>query len=246
MCACVFVSVFVCVNLLTTHRPLSTTLHQAIKIVMPDSECGPWIHRDVLFGEPTASAKAQADANGLARNEEAALRRIRVRFAWEAWGDCWKLLNKPLDYPDGVPEQEVRNARADEVQALTAYFVKKHVAAVGTTEGLYLHILHAHVHQQVRKWGDLRVRQSQGLEHCHKFRKQIGLNGTNRKKGQRLETMLAFKMVLAELERSMADSLQAVLHTKKTASAVKRMHAKIERGAAEMKALGPITGPLTD
>lgn len=213
---------------------------------MPDSECGPWIDKEVLFGEPVASAKAQAAAIKEAKNQEAALRRIRVRFAWEGWGDCWKLLNKPLVYPEGVPVQEVRNKRADEVQALTADFVRKHVAAVGTTEGLYLHILHAHAHEQVRRWGDLRVRQSQGLEHAHKLRKQLGLNGTNRKKGQRLATMLATKMVLAALEREMSAGLQAALHTKKSQILVKRMHAKVERGHAEMKGLGPISTPLTD
>ena len=184
---------------------------------MPDSECGPWIAKEVLFGEPAASAHAQADANKQARNEEAALRRIRVRFAWEAWGDCWVLLNAPLLYPDDDTVQHVRNTRADEVEAMTADFVRKHVAAVGTTEGLYLHILHAHAHEQVRKWGDLRVRQTQGLEHCHKNRKQVGLNGTNRKKGQRIETMLTHKHVLAKIEREHSAGFKSRLtHQKKS------------------------------
>jgi hypothetical protein len=226
-----------------------------------------------LFGEKEASAFAQREATKRAPNKEAALRRFRVRFAWQAWGTCWGLLNKPLEYPDIASVQDVRDARANEVKAATATFVKAHVAAVGVTEGLYLHILHAHAHQQVAKWGDLRVRQSQvsvcvivcvialvcvhlyvcscmsqGLEHCHKLRKQVGLNGTNRKQGQRLETMLAHKHVLAQIERTMSAGLHAALHTHKKNKQMKRMHAKVERGHALMVKLGesvPLCAPLS-
>ena len=78
---------------------------------------------------------------------------------------------------------------------------------------------------------------AQGLEHSHKLRKQVGLNGTNRKQGQRLETMLAHKHVLAQIERTMSAGLHAALHTHKKAKQVLRMHAKVERGHALMKKL---------
>jgi len=132
---------------------------------MPDSSCGPWVDKDILFGEQVASLAAQQRATKQAPNQEAALRRFRVRFAWHAWGKCWGLLNAPLLYPDQESVQQVRDVRAREVKAATAAFVESHVAAVGVTEGLYLHILHAHAHQQVAKWGDLRVRQSQVCVH---------------------------------------------------------------------------------
>ena len=69
------------------------------------------------------------------------------------------------------------------------------MTAVGATQGLYLHVLVKHVPDQIRMFGDLNTRQTQGLEHCHYCRKQVGLHATNRKPGQRLATMLAFSLL---------------------------------------------------
>ena len=127
---------------------------------------------------------------------------------------------------------QVWDIRALEVEAECAKFVTTHKLAVGTTEGLYLHILHAHAGQQVRRWGDLRVRQSQGLEHSHAKRKKIGLNGTNRKVGQRLETMLCFKHVLASVTRMDCTDFHAHTHEKNKLSTIRRAVAKVERVSA--------------
>ena len=79
-----------------------------------------------------------------------------------------------MDYSDTTKtHREVWAERADEVELLAHEYVKGWVASVGKTQGLYLHILLRHIPEEIRKWGDLRVRSSQGLEHCHKNRKRI-------------------------------------------------------------------------
>jgi hypothetical protein len=60
------------------------------------------------------------------------------------------------------------------------------MAGVGVTQGLYLHIVHAHMPDEIEKWANLRKRQSQDLEHCHKIRKCWGCDATNRRPGQRM------------------------------------------------------------
>jgi hypothetical protein len=155
-----------------------------------------------------------------------------VRRVWHAWGKCWNLLHRPMEYPDEpAPNQHkvVWKARAEMVKVEMDNFVALHVVACGVTEGLYLHILHAHAHTQIKRWGDLRVRQTQGLEHAHKIRKQIGLNATNRIKGQRLETMLAFKQVLQALIRWQSKDFVRNRHEKNKAALIRRTHAKILR-----------------
>ena len=64
-------------------------------------------------------------------------------------------------------------------------FVNLFVKAHKKTQGLYLHMLAAHIGEMYLQWGDLRPFQAQGLEHCHSKRKRAGLRLTNRKKGQR-------------------------------------------------------------
>ena len=54
--------------------------------------------------------------------------------------------------------------------------------AAGSTQGLYIHMLHEHFADMVREVGDLRPYQSQGLEHLHSFRKLIARHLTNRQK----------------------------------------------------------------
>ena len=209
---------------------------ELIRIVFSDHNCGDWVPDDVLFGDDAAAIHTAQDiAIRGAKNSEAALSRFRIRKVWRQWGKTWQLLNKPMEYTEGKGRQEVWDERADEVQASTKKFVLLHLDAVNTTEGLYLHVLHSHAHQQVRKFGDLRVRQSQGLEHAHAARKRIGLNCTNRKQGQRLETMLTFKMVLAMLARLDGSDYHAHMHAKKKESLLRRSHAKIERTCGTYK-----------
>ena len=133
---------------------------------MPNSSCGPWLADDVVFGVNSGTVLREAESK--ASDYEAAKRRHHVRQAWYAWGVCWALLNKALVYTDERKQEDVRRERAELFMISVDAFVRAHVAAVGTTEGLYMHILHAHVPDQIIRWGDLRVRQTQGLEHAHK------------------------------------------------------------------------------
>jgi len=102
--------------------------------------------------------------------------------------------------------QAVWNKRADEVQVAANNFVLLHNQAVGQTQGLYLHILHSHTADQIRMFGDLRKRSSQGLEHCHKWRKQDGLQSTNRRPGQRMEQQMTRIVVRSELTEQIESS----------------------------------------
>ncbi len=116
-------------------------------------------------------------------------------------------------YIDGQPPEPVWAARGQEVKLAGKIFVDAHVAAFGASQGLYLHHCHVHVWQFVTIYGDLRLRQTQGLEHCHKIRKRNGCEGTNRKKGQRLEQLMKIRVVsdhLAALTSSKA--FRAVQH----------------------------------
>ena len=210
---------------------------------MPDSICGPWVHDEFLFGSTADDVKNGAEEK--AANKIAAKQRHAVREAWYAWAVCWKLLNDKLTRPPGITIREVRNVRAVLFKAAADAFIRAHVAAVGTTEGLYLHILHAHVPDQIRKWGDLRLRQTQGLEHAHKIRKQIGLNASNRKPGQRIKTMMKHKTVWAAILRSEKEDYHAAVAAVKTRALLKRMHRKIMRNAVSEASMRLLCVPLT-
>jgi hypothetical protein len=97
---------------------------------------------------------------------------------WDVWRDLWRLLNNKIDSNNAI----ARNKRADEVQALADQFrvACTWYTAVGSTTGLYVHIMHTHLADQVRAVGDLRPYQSQGLELLHSFRKLIARHLTNR------------------------------------------------------------------
>ena len=58
---------------------------------------------------------------------------------------------------------------------------------------------------------------------------QVGLNATNRKKGQRLKTMLTFKHVLAAIARTDSVDFHANRHEKAKMYMLQRAVAKIER-----------------
>lgn len=136
-----------------------------------------------------------------------------------------------MDYSDTTKtHREVWAERADEVELLAHEYVKGWVASVqGKTQGLYLHILPRHIPEEIRKWGDLRVRSSQGLEHCHKNRKRIGLEATNRRKGQRLLTMMVHVTVLAHVRQQLGENQYATEHAKKKATKLRHLQAKVER-----------------
>ena len=210
---------------------------------MPNSSCGPWLADDVVFGANSGEALRAAEAK--ASDYEAAQRRHHVRKAWYAWGVCWALLNKPLVYTDERKNEDVREERAELFKKSADAFVRAHVAAVGTTEGLYMHILHAHVPDQIRRWGDLRPRQTQGLKHAHKIRKQVGLNASNRKKGQRIHTMMKHKSVWAAILRSEKEDYHVVVAAAKKRALLLRMHRKINKNAVFDQSELLLCDPLT-
>jgi hypothetical protein len=219
---------------------------------MPDAICGPWVSNEVLFGADKArsnSAEAMAIAvvskKGNRNNLVGCKLRFAVRRAWKQWGICWFRFHQPMDYSEHANYQDVWDTRANIVKKECAEFVRLHGVACGTTEGLYLHILHAHAHEQIRKWGDLRVRQTQGLEHAHKIRKQIGLMATNRKPGQRLKTMLTYKMVLQDLKRWQSSDLIVHMHEKNKAKLLVRLHAKLKRTNEGLPIMDALSDALT-
>jgi hypothetical protein len=174
-------------------------------------------------------------ATQLSSNTEAREQVVRARSAWNHWAVVWKLLNTDIDYGDFSKEtiRKVRLDQADRVRDSAFEFRKHWVAAVGATQGLYMHIVCAHIPDEVARAGDLRPYQTQGLEHCHKKRKQVGFNGTNRKKGQRTGTMMTNILVLDHVSKELSETQYASEHTKKKEAQVKRLFAKIERLKSE-------------
>jgi hypothetical protein len=102
----------------------------------------------------------------------------KAMVVWNVWRDLWRLLNNGFNDVDDPAEREVR---AKEVQELADAYRVAWCRSVGSTKGLYIHIMHEHLADQVRAVGDLRPYQSQGLEHLHSFRKLIARHLTNRK-----------------------------------------------------------------
>jgi hypothetical protein len=169
-----------------------------LRLVCPEDICGKWIDDAILFATPESfKTHLQAAARGTGRKYsiQAAMSKLHIRRAWYLWSQLWNLLNIDMNYLPGTSHRVVWNIRADEVQSLAVEFVKSWVKAAKATQGLYLHLLVAHIPDQIRWFGDLRVRQTQGLEHSHKIRKAVGRNATNRKPGQRLCTMLKHNLV---------------------------------------------------
>jgi hypothetical protein len=73
------------------------------------------------------------------------------------------VLNDAVDSTD----EKARNARTDVVQKLADEFRVLWYKAVGSTQGLYIHLLHDYFADMVREVGDVRPYQAQGLEHLH-------------------------------------------------------------------------------
>jgi hypothetical protein len=200
------------------------------KVAYPASKVGEWVPDDVLFGskpEHEAARKA-ARTRAPARTEYDSL--VKVRTAWHKWELLWGVLNSDL----GLHGHETWEDRAQAVKSLADAFVVAHVAATGkATQGLYLHLIHAHLPDHIRRWGDLRLRQAQGLEHRHKLRKRIGCECTNRRKGQRVEQMLRHYLVTSFLERYRASTASTAAKQKQDNDArAQRAKRKIERLAA--------------
>jgi hypothetical protein len=122
---------------------------------------------DIVF-PPAVRAK-----NTLCKKEHA-----KALACWGKWRELWRVLNDAIDSTD----EKARNARADVVQKLADEFRVLWYKAVGSTQGLYIHMLHEHFADMVRLVGDLRPYQAQGLEHLHTFRKEILRHLTNRQK----------------------------------------------------------------
>ena len=177
-----------------------------LKLMCPEDICGPWIEDDTLFATPASFeahlvSAAETHGKGPKYSVQAATSKLRMRHAWYLWAKLWELLNADMIYKEGTPHRETWSIRADEVESQAVTFVRSWVKATKATQGLYLHLLVAHIPSQIREFGDLRVRQTQGLEHAHKIRKNVGRHATNRKQGQRLSTMLKHSVVNAEMNR---------------------------------------------
>ena len=182
------------------------------------------------FAAANTTAAQACDKKNYSR--EAQMQRDRVRRVWASWERAWNAVNADFDYSalsETCTYEDIWADRACKIRVLMHRYVSNWVACVGATQGLYLHILVAHLPDQIERWGDLRVRSSQGLEHCHKRRKKIGCDATNRKKGQRLETMLTHIVVLDHIHRLLDEDYHASTHARKKNSKLRRLTAKIAR-----------------
>ena len=152
----------------------------------------------------------------------------QVANAWKLWAETWKLVNSTLD----VDSDATRKERALAVAKSGKEFVDAWVVAHKRTQGLYLHLLVAHVPEMIRRFGDLRSYSSQGLEHDHSVRKKIGLQLTNRKPGQRLKQKMVFGISYTHTTKEFRQSLDATEW--KVLKRAKEV--KAERRAARAKA----------
>jgi hypothetical protein len=154
------------------------------------------ILRNCVFPKWMREPPPGSTASAKRRYAEPARKCEEACTAFKTWRVCWALLNK-----DVGPTQDDRNKRAEEVEIAGRAFVDAFRAAHKNTQGLYLHMLVAHVPDMIRKYGDLRPFQTQGVEHHHSKRKKIHLHNTNRRKGrngrlvQMCGQMLAFDVV---------------------------------------------------
>jgi hypothetical protein len=105
------------------------------------------------------------------------------------------------------------------------------VEAVGNTQGLYLHLLLAHLHTQIKELGDLRPMQTQGLEHCNKIRKRLCLESTNRKEGQRTPTIMKCTILADWVRKQEKHEEDAKEHEDNKKARARRAVAKVERCA---------------
>jgi hypothetical protein len=211
-----------------------------IDIIYPVRVCGPWVPDSILFGDDHAAATAADQASqAMASNKPAAAQRTRVRRVWHSWAQVWLLFNTDLRYRVGITRAQVHKECTDEMRVLTRQFVAGHVAAVGVTQGLYLHIVHANLPDEIERWGDLRKRQSQGLEHCHKIRKRWGCDATIRRPGQRLRTLMTLKTIRAFTKMENDHTYLGSVREQRKQATMKRIAAKEKRVLATMPSEEP-------
>ena len=211
-----------------------------LMLMFPEASCGPWYSDEELFASQESFDQYETDAEKQHEFSSTAMKHsYRVRRAWYTWDKTWKLLTKKMEYPADDPStltkvevKKVWAARADEVFELSKIFVTCWVSSVGATQGLYLHILVKHIPDQIREYGDLNTRQTQGLKHCHAARKRVGLHATNRKAGQRIKTMLAHVVLKKESmqqDEKQANCLREALMKQKKSDYDRDRFAKLQR-----------------
>jgi hypothetical protein len=203
---------------------------EMLALVYRREDRGPWVPNSVLFGDTPAARKAFEEFRDAAEDSDCGEtfgQLCKARWLWKRWKDLWRALNQ-----DPGETQAEWNAHADRVQALANVYVDAHIDLCQHTEGLYLHLLWAHVPDMIRRFGDLRLRQTQGLEHRHKLRKRYGLEASNRRKGQRIKTILTHVAVVQYLSRLRANNLKAKEHAANVHVKLLRAKAKLARMAA--------------
>ena len=165
-----------------------------------------------------------------ARSKDAALQNFYdgAMECWNLWEELWRVLNNAIDSTDAT----ARGARADEVQKLADAWLDAWVDVVGNTQGLYIHLLHAHLADWVRELGDLRPYQSQGLEHCHSVRKLIAKMLTNRQKygkRSRTEQTLRFLLTAQHVRQQQRDNEDALEHLRKERAEQVKKEKRVKR-----------------
>jgi hypothetical protein len=153
----------------------------------------------------------------------------RLQAAYEQYTCIWKMLNTPIEYTPERDNKEAKKERADIVEEMGAKFRKLWISAFGPTKHVYLHRLVAHIPDEIRQLGDLYTRQTQGLEHSHKDRKQTLFLNSNSIPGQRRPTVLIQTIVRHATELHFDDE-EVIESNKRTQQArLKRTEAKLKR-----------------
>jgi hypothetical protein len=136
------------------------------------------------------------------------------------WCKVWDLLNK------GVGPEE-RDHRANEVETAGVEYVKSWVEAHKRTQGLYVHLLVAHVPDMIRRHGCLVPYQAQGLEHMHSIRKRLGLRNSNRKKGSRTGQIMKQLIAMDSMRKHFYNTLDARDHDQRVKARASRAKRRV-------------------
>ena len=100
------------------------------------------------------------------------------RKAFQCWEHYQKNIWSELNTKPETEEAKIK--KAETIEAAAVKFVDLWARAVGTTEHLYIHLLVAHVPDQIKSLpADIWYLQIQGLEHAHKIRKSWARNLSN-------------------------------------------------------------------
>jgi len=156
------------------------------------------------------------------RDDEVRRKFEKCTAAWANWRSLWALLATDLEDTEAA-----RQTHARLVKAQSRIFVDAFVKAHKKTQGLYLHLISAHLHEFVLEWGDLRPFQAQGLEHCHSLRKQAARAMTNKKKGQRISQMMDFLVGTDYNQKTVQHNLDQKAHARNKLAQQKRALRKV-------------------